>query len=113
MVAKHTLMNGTAYAGDAQGLVDLDDNSDVDMMNIYFFGLGEDQDFDQIPTEYVCTFSAFQATLPDGTVVTDYFKDGSDAFVTVVAEGENTVGADVTKFTSWSWAGVSGNLNGF
>jgi hypothetical protein len=113
MVAKHTIKNGTAYAGDAEGLVDLDDNSNVDMMNIYFFGLTEGQDFDQIPTEYSCTFEAFQATLPDGTSVTDFFKDGSDAFVTVVAEGANTVGADASKFMNWSWAGTSGNLSGF
>lgn len=113
MVAKHTIKNGTAYAGDAQGLVDLDANSDVDMMDIYFFGLSEGQDFDEIPTEYPCIFQAFQATLPDGTSVTDFFKGGSDAFVTVVDEGANTVGADASKFMNWSWAGVSGNLSGF
>ncbi|MCF8365081.1 MAG: hypothetical protein K9H16_04830 [Bacteroidales bacterium] len=113
MVAKHTIKNGTAYAGDAEGLVDLDDNSNVDMMNIYFFGLGDDQDFDQIPTEYTCSFQNFQATLPAEKVLTDYFKDGSDAFVTEVSEGANTVGADASVFSTWSWASVSGNLSGF
>nr|NQU92571.1 hypothetical protein [Bacteroidota bacterium] len=113
MVAKHTIKNGTAYAGSAQGLVDLDNNSNVDIMNIYFFGLGEDQDFDQMPIDYPCTFQDFEATLPEGTAVTDYFKDGSDAFVTVVAAGANSFGADAAQFTSWSWAGVSGNLSGF
>ncbi len=113
MFAKHTIKNGTAYAGNAQGLVDLDDNSNVDMMNIYFFGLGDDQDFDQIPTVYPCSFSAFEATLPADKVLTDYFKDGSDAFVTVVAQGSSTVGADASVFNGWSWAAVSGNLSGF
>jgi len=113
MVAKHTIKNGSVYAGNAQGLVDLDDNSNVDMMNIYFFGLEADQDFDQIPTVYPCSFTTFEATLPDGTVVTDFFKDGSDAFVTEVAEGANTVGADASVFSTWSWAAVSGNLEGF
>jgi hypothetical protein len=111
--AKHTIMNGTAFAGDAQGLVDLDANSFLDMMNIYFFGLGEDQDFDELPTEFVCTFSDFEATLPDGAVLTDYFKDGSDAFTTEVAEGENTVGADSSVFAGWSWAAVAGGITEF
>lgn len=113
MVAKHTIKNGTAYAGNAEGLVDLDDNSNVDMMNIYFFGLADGQDFDQIPTVYVCSFQNFQATLPADKVLTDFFKDGSDAFVTEVAEGANTVGADASAFSTWSWASVSGNLSGF
>lgn len=113
MAAKHTIMNGSVFAGDAQGLADLDANSWVDMMNIYFFGLGEDQDFDEVPTEYTCVFSDFEATLPDGTVVTDYFKDGTDAFVTVVAESQNTVGANAAVFNGWAWAAVSGNLSGF
>ncbi|NTV83471.1 MAG: hypothetical protein HGA23_04105, partial [Bacteroidales bacterium] len=69
------------------------------------------QDFDLNPSVLTC--SNLQATLPDGAVVTDYFKGGSDAFVTIVASGANTVGADVTKFETWSWASVSGALNDF
>ena len=50
----------------------------------HFFGLKSGQDFDELPTDYPCTFTNFEATLLTGTVVTDFFKDGSDAFVTVV-----------------------------
>ena len=46
MEAAHTIKNGSVHAGDAEGLADLDDNSLVNMMNIYFFGLAEGQDFD-------------------------------------------------------------------
>ena len=113
MVDKHTLMNGSAYAGDAEGLVDLDDNSNVDMSGIYFFGLASGQDFDQIPTVYTCTFTDFQATLPAGTALTDFFMDGSDAFTTAVAAGASTVGADASVFQGWSWAAVSGATNDF
>jgi len=113
MVAKHIIKNGSAYAGDAQGLVDLDPNSDVDMDNIYFFGIKAGQDFDELPTDYVCTFTDFEVTLPAGTAITDFFKDGSDAFVTSVAAGANTVGADVSTFHGWSWAEVSGALDDF
>ncbi len=111
MSAGHSIMNGSVWAGDAEGLVDLDDNSIATLTGIYFFGVSEGQDFDLNPTNLVA--SGLQATLPDGAVVTDYFKSGSDAFVTIVAEGANTVGADVTKFQTWSWASVSGALDNF
>lgn len=110
MAAKHTIKNGTVYALEADGLVDNDANSYVDMMNVYFRDIKEGQDFDQLPVDYSCTFSNLQATIPDGTAVADYFKGGSDAFVTSVAAGANTVGADLTKFEGWSWAHTSGSL---
>jgi hypothetical protein len=118
MVAKHTIKNGTIFAGNAQGIADLDDanlssDSNVDMNNIYFFGLKAGQTFDKVPTYYTCTFANFQATLPAGTLLTDFFKDGSDAFTTTVAAGARTVGANVTSFSGWSWAAVSGSLTSF
>ena len=113
MVAKHTIRNGSAYAGNAQGLVDLDPNSNVDMDKIYFFGLKAGQDFDELPTLYTCTFTNFEVTLPASTAVADLFKGGSAQFTTAVTAGANTAGANVTNFQSWSWAAVSGALNGF
>ena len=110
--AKQTIKNGTVLAMDADGLVDNDPNSYVDMMNVYFTNLKVGQDFDEVPTDFVCVFSNLQATIPDGSAVADFFKDGSDAAVTAVAAGANTVGADVSKFQGWTWAGASGNLNG-
>lgn len=107
----HTIKNGTVYAGDAEGLVDLDDNSRCTINGIYFFGVAEGQDFDLNPSVLTC--SNLQATLPTGAVVTDYFKGGSDTYVSLVAEGANTVGADVSKFQTWSWAAASGALEGF
>jgi hypothetical protein len=111
MSAGHTIKNGSVYADAAEGLVDLDDNSIATLTGIYFFGVSEGQDFDLNPANLVA--SELQATLPAGAVVTDYFKGGSDAFVTIVAEGANTVGADVSKFETWSWASVSGALVNF
>jgi len=109
--AGHTIKNGTVYAGDAEGLVDLDENTRCTITGIYFFGVAEGQDFDLNPAVLTC--SNLQATLPAGAAVTDYFKGGSDAYVTIVAEGANTVGADISKFQTWSWAAVSGALDGF
>ncbi|MEZ5083538.1 MAG: hypothetical protein R2750_08820 [Bacteroidales bacterium] len=111
MEATHTLKNGSVMAGDAEGLADLDDNSLVNMMNIYFFDLAEGQDFDLVPAGL--SASDFEATIPEGYTVTDFFIDGSDSFVTEVAAGANTVGADLAQFNTWSWAAVSGALDDF
>lgn len=111
MEATHTIKNGTVFAGGAEGLVDLDDNSLVDMSAIYFFGLAEGQDFDLNPEGL--TVANLEATIPDGFSVTDFFKEGTDAYVTEVAEGSNTIGADMSKFQNWSWAAVSGELDDF
>ena len=109
--SNYTIKNGSVQALGADGLVDNDANTNVNMSNIYFFDLTAGQDFDELPTEYVSVISNLQATIPDGTVVTDFFKKGSDAFVTVVATG--SVGADLSKFSNWSWAEVSGALSSF
>jgi hypothetical protein len=111
MEAGHHIMNGSVNAMEAEGLADLDDNSIVEMTNVYFFGIAEGQDFDLYPTGL--TISNLQATIPDGFAVTDFFKAGTDAAVTVVAAGSNTVGADISKFQNWSWAAVSGALDVF
>ncbi|MCB8964070.1 MAG: right-handed parallel beta-helix repeat-containing protein [Bacteroidales bacterium] len=112
-IQNHIIKNGSVYAGNAEGLVDLDPNSNVDMNNIYFFGIKAGQDFDELPTIYTCSFANLQVTLPESTSVTDFFKKGSDEFVTAVAAGQNTVGADVTKFKSWSWADAAKALADF
>lgn len=108
----HIFRNGTIVAGGADGLVDLDDNSYVEMYNVYFTSLSAGQDFDQLPTS-VGHFvgSSLEATIPAGESVTDYFKDGSDANVTEVANNQNTVGANVSEF-GWSWAALAGELDG-
>lgn len=109
--AGHTITNGTVYAGNAEGLVDLDENTRCTITNIYFFGLAAGQDFDLNPSILTC--SNLQATLPDGAAVADYFTGGSDAYVTTVATGANTVGADLSKFQNWSWASEAGALDNF
>ena len=113
MAAKHTIMNGSVKAANADGLVDNDPNSYLDMMNVYFFDLTIGQDFDELPTVYSCTFSNLQATLPAGSALADFFKGGSAAFVSEVAAGANTVGATMRHFSGWTWADVHGELADF
>ncbi len=117
---KHTITNGSVSAGASEGLADLDDkgpagtvgNSYVDMSNIYFFNVAYGQDFDDNPADL--TASNLEITLPSDTLnVADFFLKGTDAYATAVAAGANTVGADMTKFTGWSWAAISGALDDF
>lgn len=111
--SNYFLTNGSVKAGSADGLVDNDPNTNVNMSNIYFFDLVAGQDFDELPTEYTAIISSLQATIPAGSVLLDFFKGGSDAFTTEVAAGANTVGADITKFSNWTWTSVSGELDDF
>jgi hypothetical protein len=114
----HTITNGTVYAGNAEGLADLDDkgpagtvgNSYVDMSNIYFLGVKYGQDFDDNPSDL--SASNLELVLPSDTLtIADFFKKGTDIYVTAVDSGANTVGADMSVLKDWSWAGVSGALN--
>ncbi len=109
--SKHTIKNGIIYAGDAEGLIDMDANGDskdsnVDLMNIYFFGLLDDgsQDFDEISAESTAT--NLEVTLPAGVAVADIFPATVVPNVTEVAENANTVGPVVSDF-DWTWAGIS------
>lgn len=113
-----TIKNGHVSAVDAEGIADLDSkgagiedvsNTWANMSNIYFFNLTYGQDFDDNPAELVA--ASFEVTLPSDTLtVGDFFKKGSADYVTVVAAGANTVGADLSKFAGWSWADEAGLL---
>ncbi|GAB3650097.1 hypothetical protein GCM10028791_16870 [Echinicola sediminis] len=106
----YTLINGTVIAGGSAKLVDNDNNTNVDMSNIYFTNIST-QTFDQMPVDFTSTLTNLEVTLPEGLALTDVFLDGSALNVNVVAENENTVGADKTAFEGWSWTSVSGTLN--
>lgn len=123
--AKHTLKNGSLKAEEAEGIADLDNdgtadgtsNSYVDIQNLYVFGLTIGQDFDDNPATLTAT--SIQVVLPtvdaDGNAATytlaDFFKHGSDVYATSVTTA--SVGADKSKFTSWTWADVEGELSDF
>lgn len=114
--AKHIIKNGNIRAGNAQGLVDIDDANDskdsyLDFMNIYFYKLKATapyQTFDAIPKFYPFDFNHFEVVLPSGATLQQIFLKGSDVYATSVAEGANTVGANTTVFTdTWSWAAAA------
>lgn len=116
LAATHVLKNGSVRASveadeiAAAGLVDLDANSLTNMESIYFYDLVPGQTFDLNPAG--CTFTTLEATVPGGSALTDFFLAGTDAVVTSVAAGTNTVGADKTEF-GWTWASTTGALDSF
>jgi hypothetical protein len=121
LLAGHTLTNGTVKGNDASELGDFRSSARGDFNNIYFFGFPDPAtdgrgDFslssgsDATFAAGDLTFSNLQVTLPAGVALTAVFKAGTAVHATDVAAGANTVGANVSAFASWTWAGVSGNL---
>lgn len=96
---------------DGQGLVDNDANTNVDMDDIFFFGVKDGQDFDELPT-VAAAFTDFEIVLASGTTIDTFFPSGVN-FVTAVDEGANTVGADKSEFTGWTFADANGQLADF
>jgi len=114
LIDGHVITNGTVNPNGASGLVDNDANSNLEMSNIYFFGVTAGQTFDRLPDATGAFVGTnFQITLPGASVIADFFLGGSDTFVTSVALGANTVGANVSTLSTWSWVGVSGGLDAF
>jgi hypothetical protein len=108
----HIIRNGTVYMGDGTLLIDFDANSDVDMSEVYFFGITAGQTIEQYAALTVGTAVNFETTLPAGASKADVFLDMPDDQVVEVAVNENTVGpADDTGF-EWTWASQSGALAG-
>ncbi|MDZ7806491.1 MAG: hypothetical protein U5K71_05205 [Gracilimonas sp.] len=103
-------------------LVDVDANTDVNMNNLFYFGLGVENgsaahvvssdypDFASNTNGYGIT--NIEAVIPSGLTIADYFTGGLDTEVTSVADiSSATVGADASVF-GWTWASVSGALSG-
>ncbi|MCB9225404.1 MAG: right-handed parallel beta-helix repeat-containing protein [Crocinitomicaceae bacterium] len=104
----HTFTNGGIQIGRGSELCDTDANTNVNMNNIFWFDFGSGSVFTELPTTSVAApvFASFQADIPSGDAITDYFLLGSDAAVTNVAVGSQTVGPDKSAFNTWSWTAI-------
>ncbi|ALO16708.1 hypothetical protein L21SP5_03088 [Salinivirga cyanobacteriivorans] len=111
----HTFNNGIAYAGDlGEELIDFDGSTNVDMSNIYFFGVATED----IVVESYADMAAnggsvtnFEYTLPDTVAVEAVFLDiPANQLTEVASVGAQTVGPATTGF-SWTWAAQSGALS--
>ena len=112
--AGHTIIHGTVFANGAAGLVDWDDNTDVNLSEIYFTDLVEGQTNSGY-AGYAANAKGFvssniQMTLPtvdpDGNAKTytivDFCPDGSDAISTEVSSSNVT---NLGALRAWSFAG--------
>lgn len=121
----HTITNGTVYMGGTSGtseeLFDVDEDTDVNLNNILFFGLrtsnGEvanvvSSDYPEYANNtdgYAVT--NLQAVIPAGFALSDFFTGGSAQAATEVTDlASATVGADASVF-AFTWANTSGALS--
>jgi hypothetical protein len=125
LLAGHTVKNGSVKGNPASELGDFRSGARGNFENIYFFNfpdpaaegrgdlsLSGDASLANFTNGFL-TFNNLQVTLPAGVELTSVFKNGTAAHASSVPAGQNTVGADLSKFQTWSWAAVSGNLSDF
>lgn len=123
----HTIMNGTVKVEKAKGLIDYDDNSDVNMEGIYFYdikglkgGFQKVEGYKGYKAANKFSTKSIESTLPyqldkkgkNPTVGTlkDSYVDGFDALVTKVTAGSQTKGAKTSEFKGWTMADKSGKV---
>jgi len=108
----HTIINGTVYAGAAIDLlVDFDENTNVDVENVYFYG---------ISTATTVTDYKLMSDGGNGSVTKWEYSDVADAaavFVDIpeaelaeVSTNANTIGIKSDEGFEWTWASQSGAL---
>lgn len=113
----HKFTNGTVYAGaNIADLIDFDNNSNVQMSNIYFFGISNNTAVKEYAAmiafaNSTSSVAGFQYTLPADKDAAVVFAGIEAAKLTSVTLATKTVGADMTQF-GWTWARVSGALAG-
>jgi hypothetical protein len=109
--AGHTIKNGTVVCSDdeyeriAEDIINVDDNSIVNLQNIYFTALVEDQQINRVTAAGV-TFTDIKLNV-DGATLADYVNGDVPAGVTA----GGTPQADVSGF-GWTWASKAGKLAG-
>lgn len=120
----HTLTNGSIKGASDTELADFRDAAQGTFQNIYFFGFpdpAEDGrgDFslssgsDVTYADGDLVFNNLEVTLPSGVDIADVFKGGTDADARAVNAGANTVGANASAFSGWTWAAANGELSDF
>src|SRR5690554_2580710 len=124
-LAAHTLKNGSIKGASNSELADFRDGARATLENIYFFGFPDPStdgrgDFSlsgqaslDNHNNGVLNFTNLEVTLPSGVAITDVFKNGTDANATSVAQGANTVGANVSAFLGWTLSDKRGELTNF
>lgn len=125
LLGAHTLKNGSIKGAENSELGDFRDGARATLENLYFFGFPDpaaagrgDFSLSGQPSidnfaNGILNFSNIEVTLPNGVALTDVFKNGTDANVTNVVQGANTVGASLTPFIGWTLSDQRGELSNF
>lgn len=108
--AKHTIQNGTVYASDAdrvsEDLINTDDNSRVDLINIHITGIEAGQQINRVShTAGDVSFQNITLDVPAANLA-DYIKGGN------VPAGVTAGGSPVanTSVLGWTWAAQAGKF---
>ncbi|MDO6439698.1 hypothetical protein Q4534_19890 [Cyclobacterium sp. 1_MG-2023] len=120
----HTLQNGIIVGNDVAELGDFRDGARGTFKNILFQGFADpaetegrgdlsisgDKSLENFDNG-ILVFENLEVVLADGVALTDVFKNGTAAHATAVTAGANTVGADKSEFSDWTWSAEAGNLD--
>jgi len=126
MMAAHTVRNGSIKGSDETELGDFRSGARGTFENIYFFNfpdpaatdgrgdlsLSGDASIANFASG-ILAFSNLQVTPATDVALSAIFKNGIDVHASMVNAGANTVGADKTKFASWTWASANNELSAF
>lgn len=122
-LAGHTVQNGTIKGSADSEIGDFRDGARGIFRNIYIFGFPDpavagkgDLALSGAETQAnftsgVLQFENLQITQVSGVALSAIFLNGTDAHATSVSAGSQTVGANTSAFSGWSWASVAGQLN--
>ena len=120
----HILQNGTVVGNDVTELGDFRDGARGTFKNIYFTGFADPATTegrgdlslsgDKTLANFdngILVFENLEVTLANGVALSTVFKHGTEAYASAVVDGANTVGADKSAFSGWSWAAAAGKLD--
>lgn len=114
--AGHTIQNGTIVASTAdrtsQDLINVDDNSIVDLKDLTFINIFSDADEDLY--QRINRVTAAGVTFENILLDVDPAELGNyvNGMVPAGVSAGNTLKADVSGLTDWTWAGQAGGLSG-
>ena len=122
LMAAHTLQNGTLIGSVDSEIGDFRSGARGIFSNIYIKGFPDPSvagkgdlalsgtDSQNNFANGILNFNSLQITTAVAAL-NSIFLNGTDVHATSVAAGNNTVGASVTHFSTWSWASLAGKLN--
>ncbi|MBO6760939.1 MAG: hypothetical protein JJ909_08210, partial [Roseivirga sp.] len=111
----HTITKGTVVAtvGDrkATDLINVDNNTNATLSNIFITGISADQDINRTESDdtdvtFLTTFTGIELDIPAGSSLADYVSGNVPAGITAASTPSTGVGADLSAF-AWTWASTS------